>query len=330
MKKNEAALEPRKSTQRAGEGVPPKKRKQGFVWEMKRNYPYYLMILPAAAVMFIFAYLPLPGLAIAFMDFNFVDKFASPFVGLDNFKFYFTSSYAVRTTFNTLFINLNYLIWTTLISVLFAILLNELRAKTARKLYQNAMFLPYFFSSVIIGKLVNLIVFSDQMGIANQLISLFGGDPKVWSTDPTPWAWIIIGTHIWQVAGYNSIVYLASITGIDEQLFEAADLDGASRLQRIRHITIPMLMPTIITMSLLSIGGMLRGDFATIYSIIEDNGLLFQYTDVIDTYIFRAIKQAADFGPTAAVGLYQSVVGFILVFGSNALVKVYDKDYALF
>ena len=214
--------------------------------------------------------------------------------------------------------------------MLFAILLNELRGKFGKKIYQNAMFLPYFFSSVVIGKLVNLIVFSDSMGVANQIVTMFGGEKVIWSQDPSPWAWIIIGTHVWQVAGYNSIVYLASITGIDDQLFEAANLDGAGRLQQIRYITLPMLLPTIITMSLLSIGGMLRGDFATIYSIIEENGLLYKYTDVIDTYIFRAIKQAADFGPTAAVGLYQSVVGFILVFGSNALVKLYDKDYALF
>lgn len=305
-------------------------QKHPFLNEMRRNWPYYLMMLPAMLVMFVFAYMPMPGLIIAFMDFNFVDKFSSPFVGLANFKFYFTSSYALRTTYNTLFINFNYLIWTTFLSVLFAILLNELRSKTAKKLYQNAMFLPYFFSSVIIGKLVTTILFSDSYGLINQIITMFGGEPVLWTQTAEPWAWIIIFTHLWQVSGYNSIVYLASITGIDDQLYEAASLDGANRWQQLWRITIPMLLPTIITMGLLSIGNMLRGDFATIYSIIGDNGLLYKYTDVIDTYVFRAIKSAADFGPTAAVGLYQSVVGFILVWGSNMLVKLYDKDYALF
>ncbi|WP_274362847.1 ABC transporter permease [Paenibacillus thermotolerans] len=306
------------------------KKKDGFIHEMKRNYPYYFMMLPAVAVLFLFAYLPMPGIIIAFQDFNFVDKFRSPFVGFDNFKFYFESSYAFRTTFNTIFINVNYLFWTTLISVVFAILLNEIRLKFAGKVYQNLMFLPYFISAVVVGKLVTTIVFSDRNGVANQILQLFGQDPMQWSQNPAPWAWIIIGAHVWQVAGYSMIIYLASIMGIDDHLFEAASLDGANRWQQIRLILLPMLTPTIIIMSLLSIGGMLRGDFTKIYSIIGDNGLLFEHTDVIDTYVFRAIKQAADFGTTAAVGLYQSVVGFILVWGSNALVKKYDKDSALF
>lgn len=302
----------------------------GFLKEMRRNWIYYIMILPAAAVLFVFSYLPLPGLIIAFQDFNLVDKFSSPFVGLDNFYFYFKSSYFLQTTFNTIFINLNYLVWTTLVSVAMAIMLNELRSRFAKKFYQNMIFLPFFFSSVIVGKLVTKIIFSDQYGVANKIIEFFGGDPVLWSQNPYPWVWIIIGTHVWQIAGYQSIIYLASITGIDDQLFEAAALDGATKWQQIKRITIPMLIPTIITMALLSIGSMLRGDFANIYSIIGDNGLLFKYTDVIDTYLFRAIKKAAEFGPSAAIGLYQSVVGFILVFGSNALVKLYDRDNALF
>lgn len=306
------------------------RKKNGFIHEMKRNYPYYLMMLPAAAVLFLFAYLPMPGIVIAFLDFNFVDKFNSPFVGLDNFKFYFTSVYAFRTTFNTIFINLNYLFWTTLISVVAAILLNELRLKFAGKIYQNLMFLPYFISAVVVGKLVNQIAFSDQNGIANQILGLFGHDPINWSQNPAPWAWIIIGAHVWQVAGYSTIIYLASIAGIDDHLYEAAALDGANRWQQIRLIMLPMLTPVIIILTLLSIGGMLKGDFATIYSIIGDNGLLFKHTDVIDTYVFRAIKQAADFGTTAAVGLYQSIVGFVLVYGSNWLVRKYNKDSALF
>lgn len=310
--------------------IRPSTKKISFVQEMRKNWVYYLMILPAALVLFLFAYLPMPGLIIAFQDFNFVDKFSSPFVGLKNFEFFFSSSYALQTTLNTLFINLNYLVWTTLLSVTVAIVLNEIKGKVSKKIYQNAIFIPYFISSVVIGKLVNFIIFSDGKGLANQIVNFFGGENVAWTEIPIIWPFIIIGAHVWQLTGYNSIVYLASISGFDKELYEAASLDGASRWQRIRRITIPMLMPSIIIMSLLSIGGMLRGDFANIYAIIEDNGMLFQYTDVIDTYVFRAIKKAAEFGPTAAIGLYQSVVGFLLVVGSNALAKRYDEDSALF
>lgn len=307
------------------------KVKRTFAQEMKKNWPYYLMMLPAGIFLFLFAYLPMPGLIIAFQDYNFVDKFRSPFVGLKNFEFFFSSDYAWRTTVNTLVINSAYLILTTFFAVLVAIVLNEMKGKVSKKIYQNAIFIPYFISSVVVGKLITDMLFSDQAGgVVNQIITLFGGDPVKWSTVPIAWPFIIVFAHLWQVVGYTSIVYLASIAGFDKGLYEAAALDGATRFQRIIHITVPLLMPSIIIMMLLSIGGMLRGDFANIYAIIEDNGMLFKYTDVIDTYVFRSIKGAAEFGTTAAIGLYQSVVGFILVVFSNWLAKKYDEDTALF
>jgi len=307
------------------------RRRGGIVREIKRHWDYYIMMLPALAVLFFFAYLPYRGMTIAFQNFNFVDKYNSPFVGLANFKFLFTSPVVWRITYNTLFININYLIWTTIASVAAAVALNQLRSGTGRKIYQNAIFIPYFFSAVIFAKLINNVIFVDSAGgIANQIVRFFGGKAVAWQEDPNPWAWIIIGTRLWQWLGYSSIIYLASIAGIDQELLEASGLDGAGRWQQIWHIIIPHLIPTIIIMSLLKIGDMLRGDFNTIYSIINTNGILYTHTDIIDTYVFRAIKDAADFGPTQAVSLYQSVVGFILVFGSNALVKRYNKDYALF
>lgn len=305
--------------------------KRTFMQEMKKNWLYYIMMLPAAVFLFLFAYLPMPGMIIAFQDFNFVDKFSSPFVGLSNFKFFFTSSYAWQTTINTLVINLNYTIWTTLLAITVAIVLNELKGKVAKKIYQNVIFLPYFISSVIVGKLVTDIIFADSTaGLANQIINFFGGESVQFSHIPIVWPFIIVGTHLWQVTGYSSIIYLASIAGFDKDLYEAASLDGATRWQRIKFITIPLLIPSVIMMLLLGIGGMLRGDFANIYAIIENNGMLFKYTDVIDTYVFRAIKGAAEFGTTTAIGIYQSVVGFLLVVGSNALAKRYDRDSALF
>jgi ABC-type polysaccharide transport system permease subunit len=171
------------------------------------------------------------------------------------------------------------------------------------------------------------------MGIANQIIGIFGGEPVSWSTNPDPWPWIVIFTHVWRTVGYQTIIYLASISGIDEGLYEAAAIDGASRLRQIRHIMLPMLIPTICILSLLSIGSMLRGDFGLIWNLtggVDRNHLLL-HVDVIDTYVFRAIRgRAPNFSIAAAVGLYQSVIGFILVAGSNWLVRRYDKDYALF
>ena len=308
-----------------------KKNRRPFFQEMKKNGAYYMMMLPAGIVVFLFAYLPMPGLIIAFQDFNFVDRFRSPFIGLNNFKFFFTSSYALQTTVNTLVINFNYLIWTTFLAVAVAIILNEIKGRVSRKIYQNAIFIPYFISSVVVGRLVRTMLFADSAGgVMNRLLRMFGADPVKWSTVPIAWPFFIVGAHLWQLTGYTSIVYLASIAGFDREMYEAASLDGASRWQKIRYLTVPLLMPSIIVMMLLSIGGMLRGDFANIYAIIEDNGMLFKYTDVIETYVFRAIKGAAEFGTTTAIGLYQSVVGFILVMGSNWLAKKYDKDSALF
>lgn len=305
--------------------------KRSFGQEMKKNWAYYLMMLPAGVLLFLFSYLPMRGLVIAFQDYNVMDGYASPWSGLENFRFFFTSEYAWRTTRNTLVINFAYLITTTFFAVLVAILLNEMKGKVSKKIYQNAIFIPYFISSVVVGMLITDMIFADsQGGVVNQIIGLFGGDPIKWSTVPIAWPFIIVFAHLWQQVGYTSIVYLASIAGFDKELYEAASLDGASRWQRIKSITIPLLMPSIIIMMLLSIGNMLRGDFANIYAIIEDNGMLFKYTDVIDTYVFRAVKQAADFGTTTAIGLYQSVVGFILVVFSNWLAKKYDKDTALF
>lgn len=301
-------------------------------YELRRNGLYYLMALPAVILVFLLKYLPMPGIVIAFKNYNFrKGLWGSSWIGLNNFKFFFTSEYALRTTLNTIWINLNYLFWGTLLSVALAIILNELTNKKLVKLYQNVMFLPYFFSAIIIGKIVTDILFSMDAGLVNQIISFFG-IPKVnWLKTAEPWVKIVVSAHLWNSIGYNVIIYLATITGIDAQMYEAASLDGAGKLQKIWYLTLPMLMPAIILMALLSIGTMMFGDFAMIYAIIgEDNMAILPKVDIIETYIYRAVRKTADFGTSSAIGLFQSVVGFILVFGSNALAKKIDKDYGLF
>jgi len=300
--------------------------------DLWKNKSLYLMILPAALLLFLFAYLPLPGSIVAFKKYNFRDGiFGSPWVGWENFRFYVTSGYMWRTTWNTLWINFNSLLFGTLIAVTFAILLNEVANKPLRKLYQNFMFLPYFISFIVVAEFVRML-FSNKYGYVNGMLGFFGQTPVDWYISPQYWVKIIVGTQLWKTTGYTVVIYLAAITGIDAELFEAAALDGASRLQEIFHIMLPMLLPTIFTLALLEIGTIFFGNFQLIYSIVRnDHGILYSTTDIIDTYVFRTLRdQYASISVASAAGLYQSVCGFFFVFGSNALVKKYDKSYALF
>lgn len=298
--------------------------------ELWKNREYYIMIIPAFIVFFLFSYLPLPGIIIAFKDFNFQDGiFGSPFVGLKNFTFFFKSEYAWRTTFNTLWINLNNIVWGTIIAVAFAIMLNEIKNAFLKKTYQNLMFIPYFLSTIVIAKFVNLL-FSSDLGLVNQTLNFIGHANIQWYIQPRYWVKILVGVNIWKGTGYAVIIYLSVIMGIDEGLYEAAGLDGAGRWKQIRYITIPMLIPTIIILTLLSIGRIFFGDFQLIYSIIGENGALLPKTDIIETYVFRAVKNSAEFSMAGAIGLYQSLLGFMMIFGSNFLVKLYNKDYSLF
>lgn len=301
-------------------------------YDIIKNWQYYLMALPALVVFSVFCYLPMPGIVMAFKNFNFkLGIFASPWVGFDNFKFYFTSVYFGRTTFNTFWINLNNMVVGTILTVLLAILLNEVRNKFAKRVYQNFLFLPYFVSAIVIGRFVGLL-FNGEKGLVNQIITLFNGTPVDWGGTPGPWVAIIVGVFMWKGIGYGIIIYLAAIMGIDAELYEAASIDGATRLRQIRHITLPLLLPTIIILTLLGIGRIFYGDFQTIYAIVGDNGRLMPTTDIVETFLFRSIRTSVppQFGMAAAVGLYQSVLGFMAIFGSNWLIKRYNPDYSLF
>ncbi len=313
--------------------------KKSFFKEIHQNRAYYLMILPAAAILFLLCYLPFSGLVMAFKNYNFMDGiFGSPWAEpwYKNFGFYFKSTYFFQTTFNTLWINFNYLVWTTLVNVTFAIMLNELKSVKAKRVYQNIMFLPFFLSAIVVAQFLRTILFSPEQGIANRLLISLNLSPVSWYQTSEPWVKILVGTRIWKGTGYGIIIYLSTIAGIDESLFEAAALDGAKNRQKIWHITLPMLLPTIFTMTLLAVGRMFFGDFETIYAIQTGgmsntiSGALLKSTDIIETYIFRSVRDKMEFGTSTAVGLYQSITGFLVVYGTNALVRRYQKDYALF
>jgi putative aldouronate transport system permease protein len=298
-----------------------------------KNRWLYLMALPALALYLLLAYGPMPGIVLAFKRFNLrAGIWASPWNGLDNFLYYFSGDDFRRTTLNTLWLNLNNWFWETVVAVILAILLNEIRQRLVKRTYQFFLFLPYFFSAVIVGQLIFLL-FNDTYGLVNRGLSLLGAPPASWYLQPRYWVKIMVSADVWKFAGYSVIIYLATIVNIDAEQFEASAIDGANRLQQVRRILVPNLVPTIVMLSLLSVGRFFFGDFQQLWVILAGHGQLIPTLDVIETYIYRAINntgRAGDFGVLTAVGFYQSVVGMILVLGSNWVVKRIDPGSALF
>lgn len=288
------------------------------------------MLLPAVAYFLIFSYLPMTGVVIAFKEFTYDGGiFKSPWVGLKNFRFFFESGQALRVTLNTVLYNGTFLIVNTVLQLLVAIVLSELAGRGFKKTLQSALLLPHFISWVIVGAFVyNLLNY--RYGALNSLLTALGMDPIDVYSLPAAWKYIIVFFNAWKGVGYGSIVYLAAILGIDRSIYEAAEMDGADIFQKIRYITLPELKSTIIIMTLMSIGGIFRGDFSMFYQLVGNNGLLFNATDVIDTFVFRSLMTSQEFGMSAAVGLYQSVLCFILIMITNHTVKKIDPDSALF
>ncbi|TFE23922.1 sugar ABC transporter permease [Cohnella luojiensis] len=306
------------------------KTKKGLVHELLRNRFSYLLILPAVLYVAIFSYATYPYLLIAFQRFNYnKDLFHSEWIGLQNFEFFFKSSDALRITLNTLQLNLLFLVFGTIFAVALAVLFNEVRQRLFQKVAQTAMIFPNFLSWIIVSYMMYGLLSTD-FGLINKWLSWFGLEPVNWYTKTEAWPAILVGMKVWKEAGMSSIIYLAAITGIDHSLYEAADIDGASRWQKIRKITLPLLAPTIAILTLLNLGKIFYGDFGMIYAIIGDNGVLFPTTDVIDTYVFRALRQIGDPSNAAAVGLFQSTVGLILVFLSNWFTRRFFREGALY
>ena len=306
-----------------------RRRKAGPFGEIRKNFVLYLLILPAAAYTLIYGYFTLSYLAIAFEKYNYQTGVFSPFVGLQNFKVFFDSSWAWIVTRNTIFLNLLFIITGTFCAVGLALLLNEVRQKLFLKVSQTVMLLPFFISWVIVSYILESLLGFDS-GMINKMITAAGGKAISFYSTPSYWYWILILVRIWKGVGYTSIIYLAAITGIDEGLYEASYIDGATRLQRIRYITLPLLFPTITILTLMDIGRIFYGDFGMFYALIRDNGSLMPMAEVIDTYVFRMLKNTGDPSLAMAIGLYQSVVGFLLVFGSNALARRYYPEGSLF
>lgn len=288
------------------------------------------MLLPAVLYTLVFSYIPMAGIVMAFKKYTYAGGiFNSPWNGLKNFEFFFKSGQAFLVTRNTVLYNILFIAFNTLLQMTVAILLVEMKNKYFRKLTQSLMFLPYFLSWVIVSVIAfNLLSF--DYGFINGIIESFGGKKINFYSSPTIWPLILTLFGAWKGIGYGSVMYLAAIMGIDTSVYEAASIDGANVFQRIFKITIPLMMPTVIILLLLSVGGIFRGNFDMFYNLVGKNGILYNYTDVIDTLTFRALISNNDFGMSAAAGLYQSVLCFITILLVNKMVSNYSKDYSLF
>lgn len=310
-----------------------KTKRKGWKEFCKKLYKYrafLLMLSPAVIYTLVFAYYPMTGIVMAFKKYNYAGGiWGSPWNGLENFKFFFQSGQAGLVTRNTVLYNVLFIAVNTIAQIAVAVLLTEIRNKRYRKVTQSLMFLPYFISWVIVGVMA-FNIFSSDYGVLNQIIQVFGGKPIKFYTTPEVWPFILLFFNVWKGIGYGSVMYLAVIMGIDTSIYEAAKIDGANVFQRIFKITIPMIRQTTVILLLLSVGGIFKGNFDMFYNLVGTNGLLYNYTDVIDTLTFRTLISSNDFGMSAAIGLYQSVLCFITILIVNKLVGKYEKDYTLF
>ncbi len=297
---------------------------------LKRYLPLYLMALPGMLYLFINNYMPLPGLVLAFKKFNARKGiFKSDFVGFKNFKYLFATKDAFIITRNTILYNVVFIIVNTVLAIFVAILLAEMTSRV-KKAYQSAILLPYMISMVIVSYLVFGFLSTENGFINNSILRPLGKDPVAWYMEKKYWPFILVFVSAWKGVGYNCVIYLASILGIDRSIYESAAIDGASKWQQIFKITIPMLKTTIVMLTLLAIGRIFYSDFGLFYQVPQNQGALFSVTNTIDTYVYRGLLELGDMSMSSAAGLYQSIVGFILVLGSNLVVKKIDPDYALF
>ena len=298
---------------------------------LKEYWPLYLMMLPALLYLLINNYIPMAGMVIAFKKLNFAKGiWASPWAGLDNFKFLFASKDAWIITRNTLLYNVAFILVNMVVGIAIAILVTEVRNTKLKKIYQSAILLPFLTSMVILSYIVYALLSAENGLVNNSILPLFHMDPIQWYQKPKYWPAILIIANCWKGVGYGCLIYIASLIGIDPSFYEAARLDGASKWQEITKITLPSLVPTIITLLLLSIGRIFYSDFGLFYQVPMNSGVLFPTTNVIDTYVYRALIEQGNISMSSAAGVYQSLVGFCVVMLSNWIVRKVDKDQALF
>lgn len=307
-----------------------KRRKRGFWHELVTNRIMFLMLMPALLFFLINSYFPMVGIYYAFTKFDFnTSLFNSQFVGLENFKFLWKSGILVRLTLNTFGYNLVFIVVGNALAVALAIMLSELRIRWFKKLTQSVMFLPYFISFVILSVIVYN-VFNYETGFMNTMLKSLGKEPVDVYSKPVVWIFLIILFYLWKNIGYSMVIYLAAITGISDEYYEAAKIDGANIYQRIWYITVPMLKTTFVMLLLFALGSIMKGQFDLFYQLVGNNGLLYNTTDILDTYVYRSLKVTFEIGMATAAGVYQSVFGFVLIMTVNWIIRRINDEYALF
>ena len=304
-------------------------KRKGFWGQVRKNRTLLCMLLPALLYVVIFSYIPMFGITIAFKDYNYNGGIlGSPWCGFKNFEYLKISGKLWALTRNTLLYNLAFIVFGIIFEVGFAVMLSEITKKTFKKVTQAFMFLPYFISWVVVSTIM-LNIFG-QNGVLSNVLAHFGIEDFSIYQQIRQWPVIMVAIRIWKQTGYGTVVYLAAIAGLSQEMFEAASIDGASIWLKIRYITIPGLKPTIFIMFLLSVGNIFRGDFGMFYQLVGNNQLLLETSDVIDTFVYRSLITSPNIGMSAAAGFYQSVLCFVTIVSVNWLVKKVDPDYTLF
>ena len=299
--------------------------------KVKRQLPLYLMALPGLIYLLINNYIPMSGLVVAFKNFNFKDGiYKSPWCGFQNFKYLFSTSASFIITRNTLLYNLVFIALNTVVAIAIAILLNAIKNRFFVKSFQTVILLPYLLSIIIIGYLVYAFLSNDTGFVNTQILRPAGKEEINWYTTPQYWPFILVFVNMLKNFGFLAIIYYATVISISSEYYEAAQLDGAGKLKQIWYITLPFLKPTVIMMVLLAIGRIFFSDFGLFYQVPQNSGALFNVTNTIDTYVYRALIQLGDVGMASAAGVYQSIVGFVLILITNLIVRKISPENALF
>lgn len=300
---------------------------------MKYWAPVFLMMLPGLIYLFINNYIPMTGLVSAFKQVNFVDGiYKSPWADpwYKNFMYLFQSKDALEITRNTILYNVAFIIVNNSLGIMIAIFISDVQSKRAKKVYQSAVLFPFLMSMVIVSYIVFALL-SNENGMLNKsILPLFGIEPISWYAEPKVWPVILVLVNFWKGVGYGCLIYIAAIAGIDKATYEAAQIDGATRFQLIKNITLPGLIPSVITMVMLNVSKIFFSDFGLFYQVPQNSGAVYATTNTIDTYVYRALLMQNNPSMSAAAGFYQSIVGFILVLAVNGLVRRFSKENALF
>ncbi len=297
--------------------------------ELWKNKKLYLMTLPPIIWIMVFCYYPMHGILIAFKDFSYKEGiWKSPWVGLDNFKFLFNYNGILRIFSNTILLNVLFIASTTFLSIVLALVFTEIHNRIYNKVVQTIAILPHFVSWTVVAMFLSGIIGS--AGTLTNFIIQKGFDNPSFYTEAKWWPLILVLLRIWQGTGYGTIVYIAAIKGFDQEMYEAARVDGATRWQMVTKLTLPLLKTTAIMLTLMSVGKIFNGDFGMIYALVGDNSSIFETTDVVDTFVYRALRQLNNLGMSTATSFFQSIVGLILVYVTNAITKKVEPDAAIF